>query len=480
MDGSIAKHAACLLAVAALPVVPWLARNMYCFDRPFLTRSVGRQLWDSCFLGEHDGRWLNPTLEFAEDAPTTARVFDELQGRGVPMNDYSAVYQGLHGLGYSESEIEDLMAGVSREAIQSQWPRFAVSRAYRCLLFWITSEEVFHWRYDNIERDETGRIVAGEVAIGFTLGNREPAATYAGQETWCCPPAAEPLDAFLRRHLASVALPLRPGRAGDAMGHDPDDPRPAAADSRHRPGPADALLHGRHRHPRAPHVPLPHDPRTADDRGRDVGALYRGRSPGLSQGNVAVDCAVRLRVFGCVGICAVTHRPCYENESDTSYGDPDSYQHCEKAHENTPDLLGMDVAKNAMLREHPEIGERTADCSADDCGREQFLVQDPDRGETGRLWRREVQEKDDSHRKPDASPDHPNEQADTERIDQSPDGLVVDLRIVCRPPRPTSSPCAAHWLRRVTRGIDPVDQFRQRERGERFGRKSAALKIGSQ
>jgi hypothetical protein len=192
------KHALCLLAVAALPVVPWLARNAYCFDRPFLTRSIGRQLWDSCFLGEPDGRWLNPTLEFAADAPTTARMFRELQGHDVPMRDYSAVYQALRDLKYSESEAEELMAGVSREAIREHAARFAVSRSYKCLLFWITSEEVFCWQYDNIERDESGRIVGGEVATGFTLGEREPPATYEDQETWCCPPAADALDALLQ------------------------------------------------------------------------------------------------------------------------------------------------------------------------------------------------------------------------------------------------------------------------------------------
>jgi hypothetical protein len=187
------KHALCLLTPMVLVVGPWLLRNEYCFGRFFLTKSMGRQLWDSCFVGNNNGRLMNPAMDFAEEGPATQEVFAALRGRDPNFAEYLRDYMtdnfnALMELGYSEVEADDLMRTVAIEAIRAHPVKFALTRSYRCLIFWINSEENFHWYYRNADR--------AEVATHFTLKADEEPSSYEGQRAWYLPAPADLLNAL--------------------------------------------------------------------------------------------------------------------------------------------------------------------------------------------------------------------------------------------------------------------------------------------
>jgi len=200
---SLVKQGACLVGSMMLVLLPWLVRNQVCFGRPFLTKSLGRQLWDCCFLGEPDGHWLNATLPLAAEAPATRQLLAELEGSKVDLHETWDVYPELRTLGYSEIESDDLMLAVSGEAIRDQPWRFAYVRAYRCLLYWITSEETFHWYYLEPECGDAAADPAPNTPLVPTAPHVPP--TYAGQQTWLSPPCAD----FLERLMGCLWWPTR-------------------------------------------------------------------------------------------------------------------------------------------------------------------------------------------------------------------------------------------------------------------------------
>jgi len=189
---SLVKQGACLVGSMMLVVLPWLVRNQVCFGRPFLTRSLGRQMWDCCFLGEPDGHWLNATLPLAADKPATRQVLAELEGSRVDLHETWDVYPELLARGYSEIECDDLMLAVSNEAIRERPVRFAYVRAYRCLLYWVTSEETFHWYYLEPECGQAAIDSAPETPLEPIAPHIPP--TYADQQTWLWPPCADFLE----------------------------------------------------------------------------------------------------------------------------------------------------------------------------------------------------------------------------------------------------------------------------------------------
>jgi len=189
---SLVKQGAFLVGSMMLVLLPWLVRNQVCFGRPFLTKSMGRHTWECSLSGEPDDNWLNATLPFAADGPATAQMLAELESAEVNPHKTWEVYYALFGAGHSEIESDDLMLAVGREAMRAQPWRFAYVRAYRCLLYWITSEETFHWYY---LEPECGEAVADSVPdkpLAPTAPHIPP--TYAGQQTWFSPPCADFLE----------------------------------------------------------------------------------------------------------------------------------------------------------------------------------------------------------------------------------------------------------------------------------------------
>jgi 4-amino-4-deoxy-L-arabinose transferase-like glycosyltransferase len=175
---SIWKHGACVVLAIAVLVGPWCLRNQLLFGQPFLTRSLGRQLWDASLAGETSRNRLCPMpLPFA-DGPNTARLLEELRGHDVDPRETFHVFGELRKIGYGELEADALMQAAAVEAIRRQPWRFAQTRVYWSFLYWITPAEILCWQPDNAVR--------GEFSPGLPLPPGEPC-SYLGQRTWYSP-----------------------------------------------------------------------------------------------------------------------------------------------------------------------------------------------------------------------------------------------------------------------------------------------------
>jgi hypothetical protein len=186
---SLGVHGTCLVLAMAALVGPWCLRNQLLFGRPFLTRSLGRQLWDASLSGEISRNPLCPMpLDFS-DGPKSVQVLEKAQAHDVDPHETFRVYDVLRQSGYSELEADALMESVTLEAIRQQPLRFAKTRAYWSLLFWITPAELLRWEAGNTQRGE------------FSVGEHLPpnvGCSYMDQQTWCSPRLAAWQQVFMQ------------------------------------------------------------------------------------------------------------------------------------------------------------------------------------------------------------------------------------------------------------------------------------------
>jgi len=167
-------HVACLIAAMLVVLGPWMLRNQVYFGRPFLVKYLGPALWWSQFKG--DPHSSDPAIPFA-DAPSTKAVLSKLDG--VDLHRHYAVFRKLESLGYSHSEIDDMMTAVCLDAVKAYPGEYLASKCRRFAWFWLTpngTDRPCTGVYRSLLRAEP--IAPAEEKERWTKGS------YQGQKTW--------------------------------------------------------------------------------------------------------------------------------------------------------------------------------------------------------------------------------------------------------------------------------------------------------
>ncbi len=167
-------HAACVVLAAGLVVGPWVVRNEVCFGSPFVTKFAGRSLWWSCFRGDPASRF-NAPIPFAEHGRATLAVRQAVPG--VDLHNTWKTYKELLVHGYSQIAADEVMLCSAKEAIQENPGKYALSRFFRAVWFWITPNGT--WRPRTADFD-----VRGSLAEQDSPDVLPQADEYAGQSVW--------------------------------------------------------------------------------------------------------------------------------------------------------------------------------------------------------------------------------------------------------------------------------------------------------
>lgn len=168
------KPAALFLLAMAIVVAPWLARNGAVFDDPFLSKSLGRNIWIACY--SPTGAQLPLPEQFVQS--------DEAYG---DFRETWNTYGYLRNQGMSELEAEDWMLATCLESIRQHKLTFSRSVAENFVHYWWTIKGMVPW-YHRYQEDKN----------------------YGDQETWYLPGSIGWFDQifgfFYRYHVAWSAM----------------------------------------------------------------------------------------------------------------------------------------------------------------------------------------------------------------------------------------------------------------------------------